>query len=76
MSIFDNWPIKPNKTEAQIEMDKAMQEYFAHFGENYVFDFGGPRLSTEEAIEEIRRLIAENKKQKLPGYGPAGKYLI
>ncbi len=53
------------KSHEEKELDKARQEYFDRFGSHYVFDFGGPYMTTEETIEEIRHLIATGKKQTI-----------
>ena len=56
------------RSQEEKRMRDAMADYEKHFGERYVFQFGGPYMTMEETTAEIRRLIAENKKQELLSY--------
>lgn len=64
------------KSQEEKRMRDAMADYEKHFGERYVFDFGGPSMTMEETTAEIRRLIAENKKQEIPEYSIDDDILI
>ena len=45
------------------DFEKAMDDYFDHFGESYPYavGIGFPGSTDEENIEIIRRCISENK---------------
>ena len=63
-----------SENEAERELDKALAEYAEHFGEQYIFQIGFDFLSTEETTEEIRKLIAEGKKQTKHRYEKGVQY--
>ena len=68
MSGFGIGPRNPHKTKEELELDAAMDAYYAHFGEHYGFQVGGDSLPYGETAAEIYRLIAENRKQPLIHY--------
>lgn len=49
------------------KLEKALNEYFAHFGENYplVITY---TITDDEVIEDISRCIETNTKAKKPEY--------
>lgn len=59
---------KPNKSKAELDMDAAMDAYAEHFGEEYVIDFAADSMTMEETTAHIRKLIADDEKQKTPEY--------
>ncbi len=53
------------KTEAEIKLDNALNEYFAKFGENYPLLITA-LASTEEIIEDVEACIANGEPKPEP----------
>jgi len=63
------WGLEPDKkSPEELEMEKAEQEYYEHFGERWGWQIGGPYVSLEDAPAYIRQHIAENRKQEFVTY--------
>ena len=70
-----NWgERKVNKSPEEVAFDEAREAYQLHFGEAYVIDFADEPKTFGEAVEEINRMIADNKKQTADKYEPGVLY--
>lgn len=56
-----------------INIDKALNAYFDHFGENYPLGITAT-MSEDEIIDDIERCIEANEKAKDPQYEDEAYY--
>ena len=66
---------KPSeKSDEEKTFDSLNEEYFNKFGVSYVFAFCVDNMTWTEAIEDIKRRIAEDDPQQEPDYKPGNVY--
>ncbi len=61
------------KTEEDIKLDQALDEYFEKFGENYPLVITS-MMTTDEIIADVRKYIAKGKPKPEPKYNSRYNY--
>lgn len=62
------------RTEEEKLFDELSEKYAERFGVDYFFAIGDDSPTLAEAIEDIRKRIANNDPQKPPEYEPGNIY--